>query len=172
MRAWPYRTLPLSMIALLAAACGSFSERARPAHAEAPQLHSLNENEAIALIDELLREAHWQPVPDWTVAVPPRAELEVDVRLGDSGFGIEWVSEEDRGRYGELLPYPDPAGQLRLLSGAEADPNERVLILVLDHETYRFVPHPSFGDDALDHQDVEQQLRRDLTDFIEYARSQ
>ena len=56
----------------------------------------------------------------------------------DTDFGIEWVSEEDRERYGGLLPAPDPHGQLRLLTGAGSDPQGRPLILVLDHETYRF----------------------------------
>jgi hypothetical protein len=164
---------PIAWLVLFVALAGcADAQRPRPAYASAPELRSLKESDAIALIDELLREARWQPVPSWTVEVPPYAELEVDVRLGDTSFGIEWVSEEDRERYGGLLPAPDPDGQLRLLTGAGSDPQGRPLILVLDHETYRFANQHAQVEGIHDLHDAEELLRRDLTDFIEYARSQ
>src|SRR5688572_9702194 len=101
MQRWLFR---ISLLWLCAQVGCATAERARPAHAAAPApLRSLDEGAALALIDELLREARWHPVASWRVAVPPRNELEVDVRLGDTDFGIEWVSADDRSRYGKLL---------------------------------------------------------------------
>ena len=98
----------------------------------------------------------------------PRAGLDVDVRLGDSGFGIEWVSDKDRLAYGDRLPAPDPDGQLRLLR-ADDGHGQPVLILVLDHETYRFASDARAARELGDERDVKQRLRRDLQDFIDYT---
>ena len=74
-----------------------------------PDLQSLDETRALALIDELLLEAEQEPRNErWTVELAPRAGLDVDVRLGRSGFGIEWVSDKDRLAYGDRLPHPIP----------------------------------------------------------------
>jgi hypothetical protein len=170
-----------SLVTVLLAACASGPQPAPPPPEalQTSKLRSLDEGEALALIEELLREAKLQPVAGWHVAIAKRGELEVDLRLGDSGFGIEWVSAQDRNRYGSLLPAPGPGGQLRLLSGTKDD-KPQALILVLDHESYRFPErssghtaelHRPRGDDA-QVRDVEQRLRRDLSDFLEYARSQ
>ena len=137
-------------------------------------MRSLDEGGALALIDELLREARWQPVPSWHVALPPRARARS--RRAARRHRLRRSSgsaREDRNRYGQLLPPPGPAGQLRLLTAPSATRRGRALILVLDHESIaspcarRWPPRRSH-----DRHDVEQQLRRDLTDFIEYARSQ
>ena len=168
-----YRILPLVVLVQFAALTGcTETRRVRPAYAAAPQLRSLEENDAISLIDGLLREARWHPVPSWTVEVRPRAQLEVDVRLGDTSFGIEWVSAEDRARYGALLPAPTPDVQLQLLTGAGNDAHVRPLILVLEQQSYRFASRRVQIEGIHDLHEVEAQLRRDLTDFIEYARSQ
>ena len=143
-----YRILPLVVLVQFAALTGcTETRRVRPAYAAAPQLRSLEENDAISLID-----GH--------------------VRLGDTSFGIEWVSAEDRARYGALLPAPTPDGQLQLLTGAGNDAQVRPLILVLDHQSYRFASRRVQIEGIHDLHEVEAQLRRDLTDFIEYARSQ
>jgi hypothetical protein len=174
-------TLPaLLALSFSFAGCAASATSARPETKPAPAsaLRSFGENEAVAIIDGLLRERHMRPVTGWTVTLPARTHFEVDLRLGDTDFGIEWVSAEDRTRDGDLLPAPDPSGQLRLLASA-AGAHQRALILVLDHETYRFTdaqhaalaPNLS-GAEEYDLHDAEQRLRRDLTDFVEYARSQ
>jgi hypothetical protein len=168
-----------AMAMLLACASGPQPTTPAPQPEQRAPLRSLDEPEAIALIERLLREAKLRPVAGWQVALPERAAFEVDLRLGDTGFGIEWVSAQDRTRYGELLPAPGPGGQLRLLNGAE-DARPKPLILVLDHESYRFASRDrshtaqlhAASPDGDDVRDLEQRLRRDLMDFLEYARSQ
>jgi hypothetical protein len=172
------RLLPCAAL-LLACASGPAPATFAPRPESSAPLRSLDEPEAIALIERLLREAKLRPVPGWQVALPERDAFEVDLRLGDTGFGIEWVSAQDRTRYGRLLPSPGPGGQLRLLSGAE-NARPKPLILVLDHESYRFASHDrphaaelhAANPDADQVRDLEQRLRRDLMDFLEYARSQ
>jgi hypothetical protein len=164
---------------LLACASGPRPTAPPPEALEPAKLRSLEEGQAIALLERMLHEEKLRPVPGWQVALPKRTDFEVDLRLGDTGFGIEWVSAQDRNRYGSLLPAPGPGGQLRLLSGAEGE-QKPALILVLDHESYRFVERDAAptaelrarSPDDAQVRDVEQRLRRDLTDFLEYARSQ
>ena len=175
------KLLGLILVPLLSlAGCASGAAPVRPAaKPAAPEpLRSFGERDAVAIIDGLLREAHLQPVAGWTVVLPQHKRFEVDVRLGDSDFGIEWVSADARARDGYLLPQPDPTGQLRLLTGA-AETSQRALILLLDHATYRFTETQTLaaapsesGVEEYDLHDAEQRLRRDLTDFVEYARSQ
>jgi hypothetical protein len=162
---------PLVLVASLSA-CAS-GPRPAPARARAlPELQSLDEARALRLIDELLVEAEQQPRNErWTVELEPRAGLDVDVRLGHSGFGIEWVSDQDRLAYGARLPAPDPEGQLRLLH-ADDGHGQPVLILLLDHESYRFAGDARAARELGDERDVRQRLRRDLQDFIDYTKTQ
>jgi hypothetical protein len=160
----------LSTLAALAGCAGA----ARPPRTPSAgaELQSLDEARALGLIDELLVEAEQHPTSqDWQVELPARGDLDVDVRLGQSEVGIEWVSDSDRHAYGDRLPHADPEGQLRVLR-ADDGRGQPALILVLDHEAYRFVRDPRSGGQLADEHDVEQRLRHDLLDFIEYAKSQ
>ncbi len=175
MLSWLFRVLPLLGALLLTACAGTRIPHAAAPHARAIRERSLDETRALALIDELLLEARLEPTRGWQVRLPAEhSPLPVDLRVGDSEVGVEWISERDRARYGDLLPRPDPGGQLRVL--AAADPHAghpRALVLVLDHESYRYSANARAAlDGAPDENDVEQRLRRDLKDFIDYAKTQ
>jgi hypothetical protein len=161
---------PLAGAALLFALCACASAP-RPARRDpAPvELRALPERTALSLIDRLLVEQRQLPAFGWRVHLAEQADFEVDVRLGESRFGIEWVSAGDRAAVGEALPEPDPGGQLRVVRALEA--SEPALILVLDDRSYRMArdPHASL---AQSERTLERRLRRDLHDFIAYARSQ
>ena len=60
---------------------------------------------------------------------------------------------------------------MRLLR-ADDGHGQPALILVLDHETYRFASDARKARELGDERDVKQRLRRDLQDFIDYAKSQ
>jgi hypothetical protein len=166
------RCFSLALVIFPLMACASGPRPAPAARASiAPDLQSLDETRALALIDELLLEAEQEPLSrDWKVALPPRGGLDVDLRLGHSEFGIEWVSDQDRLAYGNRLPAPDPNGQLRLLR-ADDGHGQPVLILLLDHESYRFARDAEAAREVGDERDVKQRLRRDLQDFIEYTKT-
>jgi hypothetical protein len=149
--------------------CAS-APRAEPAHAESLVLSQLTEREAISIVDRLLLEQRQQPVTGWRVRLPRRAQLDVDVRLGDSPFGVEWVSRQDRALLGSNLPEPDPSGQLRVVRGEAA--REPALILLLDDRSYRLVRGADAQGSDEDERALEDRLRQDLRDFIEYAQSQ
>jgi hypothetical protein len=163
----------LVSLSLPLAACASAATAAPAARApNVPELHSLDETRALSLIDELLLEVEQQPRNGgFRVALPRHGGLDVDVRLGDSAFGIEWVSDRDRLAYGDRLPPPDPDGQLRVLR-ADDSQGQQVLILVLDHESYRFASDARSAPEVGDEHDAEQRLRRDLLAFVEYTKSQ
>ncbi|HEX7476441.1 MAG TPA: hypothetical protein VF331_01415 [Polyangiales bacterium] len=153
--------------ALVAAGCATATPAVQ--HPSAEHLASLPESQALALIDSCLQEQKVEPEPGWAVELPRHAGgLPVDIRLGHAPVGIEWVSEQDRARYGQLLPAPDPSGQLRVLQGRDG-----AIVLLLDQATYRYEPG---GARALlasrDLDSTADRLKRDVQDFIAYVKSQ
>ena len=155
----------LGATAALCLALSACAAGPRPAPREpvrAAPLQPLPEPAALSLLDRLLLEQRQLPVEGWRVRLAERADFEVDLRLGESRFGIEWVSAGDRAIAGAVLPEPDPAGQLRVVSALEA--SEPALILVLDERSYRVAP-----DARESERGVERRLRRDVQDFIAYA---
>src|SRR5882672_6218158 len=133
------------VVALAACASGARAPGATAdAHSAQAALRSFEEPQALALIDELLVESSLEPHPGFQVDLKERRDFHVDLRVGEAPVGIEWVSEQDRARYGSLLPPPDPEGQLRVLAGGERN-GQAALILVLDHESYRFAQKSTPG---------------------------
>jgi hypothetical protein len=122
------------------------------------------------LLDRLLLEQRQQPIEGWRVRLPERADFEVDLRLGDTRFGVEWVSPADRATLGASLPEPDPSGQLRVVRGEAA--SEPALILLLDDRSYRLAQRDAAEPAGERERELEDRLRRDLHDFIDYAHSQ
>src|SRR5690348_6316189 len=119
----PLRLAPRAGALLLCwlCACASAPRAAAPERAPASAEPSeLPEPAALSLIDRLLLEQRQLPVEGWEVRLPEQRELEVDLRIGSSRFGVEWVSAGDRARDGKVLPAPDPSGQLRVVRAQDA----------------------------------------------------
>jgi hypothetical protein len=158
-----------SSLSLLA--CGPTAPRGGGGPAEAPELRTLSENRALALIAEVLAEEGVARGAAWPVQIGPETELDVDVRLSSSRFGIEWISPQDRADLGEAVPEPAPGGQLRIVPGTGEDAGAQ--ILVLDHSAYEFAnerEHVQRGVPGA--RETEGRLRRDVRDFLEYVRGQ
>jgi hypothetical protein len=156
------------MLALLGlfAACGN-----TPPVTHALDLQSLTETRAIELIREVLGEVGLGYERSWPIRIGSGQALQVDVRLTETPFGIEWISPQDRVDHGAALPDPDPDGQLRIVPGG--GPDGQAQVLVLDHRSYRYDPRRENVDrGAPGFRDVESRVRRDLRDFLEYVRGQ
>ena len=160
---------------VLFSACASGPQ---PAAEPAPrELRALSEPAALTLLDRLLLEHRQLPVEGWRVRLAERTDFEVDLRLGNSRFGIEWVSARDRALDGAALPQPDPGGQLRVVSAMAAPPRSAAavppmeasgpaLILVLDDRSYARDARESAWERE---RALEQRLRADVGDFIAYV---
>ncbi len=123
------------------------------------------------MIAELFLEMGISAGTQWRVDDGHDDPFEVDYRVADTLYGIEWVSPQDRVDYGDRIPEPDPTGQLQTLAGHNDD--EGVQILVLDHRSYRYDPdreRVQAGSTGV--REVESRLRRDVRDFIEYVRGE
>ena len=153
-------------LCVLGGACGSSSEQGRTPTTPKRALRSMPEARALELIDGWLTEAAWIGRPGWIVPLAEHADLEVDLRLGGSRFGVEWVSGADRERYGSALPAPAPAGQLRLFTSPDGSQ-----VLILDHEVYRSAREGTL-DRTLVLSDSELRLRRDVLSFLAHVASQ
>ncbi len=163
MRLPPLRLVALVPIALFA--CGGSQHGGTAATSE---LRTLPEARALGIVREALREAGASGGGTFSVEVGAEP-LEVDVALIDvPRFGIEWVSANDRlGR--DDLPPPLEDGQLRILPGTGSDASTQILLL--DEQTYRFSPdREAVQAGALGMAEAELRLRRDVTDFVTYAR--
>jgi hypothetical protein len=159
--------LCLSLLLLGLAACGGSSRDAR----EAPVIRTLTEAAAIEIITEVLQEAGIPLGSTWLVSISPETELDVDLRLGSSNFGIEWISPQDREDVGTAVPMPAEGGQLRIVPGTGDD--EAAQVLVLEHSAFEYANEreavqagvPGAGD-------AEGRLRRDVRDFLDYVQGQ
>lgn len=163
----------LSTCALLVASiagCGA-SSRSRDSTAEA-QNRTLDETRALLLIEEVLMENGVSRNHAWAVPIHHGVELEVDVRLAQSRFGIEWMSPQDRADLGEQVPGPTATGNLRIVPGF-GEGHDDIQILILEHSTYDFVnerEHVQGGRAGA--RETEERLRRDVLDFIHYVQGQ
>lgn len=164
-----YRFILIALASLLLtiAACGGPQRDSR----EAANIRTLTENRAIEIITEVLQEADVPLGSTWMVSLTSETELDVDLRLSNSNFGIEWISPQDREDVGTAVPMPAEGGQLRIVPGTGED--EAAQILVLEHSSFEYANEreavqagvPSAGD-------AEGRLRRDVRDFLDYVQGQ
>ncbi len=149
-------------------ACGGATTRRS---ATAADLRDISEARANDMIEELFAEMGIPFSTQWNVDDGASEPFEVDFRVGDTLYGVEWVSPQDRVDYGDRIPEPDPTGQLQTLAGHGDD--DGVQILVLDHVSYRYDPdRERVQAGATGVREVESRLRRDVRDFIEYVRGE
>ncbi|MCA9608581.1 MAG: hypothetical protein KC619_23420 [Myxococcales bacterium] len=170
MRSTPFSLL-LCACALLASAAGcGASSRSTSSSSEA-QNRTLDETRALLLIEEVLVENGIPRNHAWSVPIQHGVDLEVDLRLAQSRFGIEWMSPQDRADLGDAIPGPTTTGNLRIVPGYGDGHDEQ--ILVLEHSTYDFVnerEHVQGGRAGA--RETEERLRRDVLDFIHYVQGQ
>ena len=168
----PYSLLVLCVAVLLTApACGA-SSRSSSDGSSSAQDRTLSETRALMLIGDVLAEQGVSRGALWVVPVGHGQELEVDIRLASSSFGIEWMSPQDREDLGEAIPGPTDDGRLRIVPGfGEGHTDDQVLIL--EHTTYDFVnerEHVQAGRAGA--RETEERLRRDVIDFVHYVQGQ
>ncbi len=152
---------------ILLTACGGAETRRTARDAD---LQALGDSQAIQIIQETLQENGLAMGTGWEVDVGTSV-IPVDVRIGTTTYGIEWVSPQDRANHDDVFPPPDPNGQLRLMGG-EIDGTE-AQVLVLEQRMYRYDPDlDRVAAGATGAAEVEGRLRRDVLDFVEYLRGQ
>jgi hypothetical protein len=164
----------IAVVASLLCACAATQkpESTMASRSAAPR-RSIDEADAVALIHELLLEARLDAKRGWQVSLPDHHGLRVDLRVGDSLVGVEWVSANDRARYGRDLPPPDPDGQLRVLSVSDPRDPRPALVLLLDATSYEYAADEGAAlRGAPDERDVEKRLHHDLLDFLAFADAQ
>ena len=166
--------LPLTLLVVslpLAPACGP-SSRNQAGTREAANVRTLDENRGLALVSDVLAEEGIARGAPWTVPVATRREIDVDIRLAGSSYGIEWMSPQDRVDFGDVIPGPAPGGELRIVPGfGEGRTGDQILIL--EHTTYEFVNEREQVQGGLPSaRETEVRLARDVRDFIHYVRGQ
>lgn len=162
------RGLLVTSTLLFLCACGSAQ---RPRGPSADELRTIHEQRAFELIQEVLDEAGVRAEHEWQIDIGAPEPLDVDVRLGGTEFGIEWVSPQDREDYREAIPPPDPEGLLRILPGAGDDAQAQ--ILVMHERMYRYDPdreRVQRGSTGV--HEVEARVRTYVRDYLEYVRGQ
>lgn len=155
------------LLSIALAGCGAPRTRT----SEPTELLTLSEARAMEIVAEVLAEEGIARGASWTVQITPETELDVDVRLASSSFGIEWMSPQDRADLGEAIPGPAAEGRLRIVPGIGAD--ESAQVLVLEHTTYRHAnDREAVQSGAPGAGDAEGRLRRDVRDFLHHVRGQ
>jgi hypothetical protein len=156
------------VLVLALAGCGPRGGRGP---SEAPELLAVSEARALEIIGEVLREESVARGASFAIAIGPQTQLEVDVRLASSRFGIEWISPQDRADLGAAVPEPASGGQLRIVPGYGDDASAQVL--ALEHTSYRYANDREAVQSGIPGAlEAEGRLRRDVRDFLEYVRGQ
>lgn len=157
----PFRQATFLVVLSLAAACGP---SVAPRGAAEPTDQELPESRALAIIAEALSDAGVAVGSSFPMDMGEGDEFEVDLRLADRDFGVEWVSSQDRVDR-PSLPENAPNGQLRVVPGSGGDAG--IQVLMLDAASYRYD-----GDrgrvqaGATSLMDVEARVRRDVRDYL------
>ncbi|HEX5659888.1 MAG TPA: hypothetical protein VFX59_21985 [Polyangiales bacterium] len=154
------------LLLLLLVGCGSGAPV--PTQPGAPEPRLLSETQALLAMREALREAG-AIAESAAVLTLEGAPLQADVRFGEPTFAIEWAGTDDRAH--RDLPAATPDSPLRIVSAT--DGKRAIQVLVLDERAYGYEGNSLLvqrGAPSLD--DAERRVRRDVTDFVEYARDQ
>ena len=97
--------------------------------------------------------------------------MEVDVRLAQTQYAIEWVSPQDLVDVGDALPAPSDGDSLQITRG-EGDTADTQL-LVLHHSRFEFANERVYVQRGVPGAgEAEERLRRDVRDFIHYVRGE
>jgi hypothetical protein len=168
------RTLLVALPVLLVSLAGACGPPPRPSRARDSDLRTLGETRALEMIREVTQESSIACGDAWRVDVgesDPEQLFDVDLRLADSAYGVEWVTSQDRADWGRAIPQPDRGGQLRIMPGARDDRSAQILIL--DERSYRYDPDSDrVRAGSVGPREAEDRLRRDVRDFLEYVRGQ
>jgi len=160
-----------AIAALLGLAAAGCSDPPPPRYATEADLRFLGEGRATEIIAEVLGEANVQATSGWTIDIGPEHRFDVDVRAGQTKFGLEWVTAQDRVDWGDAIPQPNETGQLQTLAGQGNDADAE--ILVLDERTFRYDPDRARVErGSRGVREAEGRLRRDVSDFVEHMRAQ
>jgi hypothetical protein len=163
-------SMRIASIVLVCSIAGCGGGRSRGAE-EAPELLTLSEARALEIITGLLDEESVPIGAPWTISLSHETQLEVDVRLGGSMFGIEWMSPQDREDMGDQVPGPTGDDRLRIVPGYGTD--EGAQVLVLEHSSFEYAnEREAVQRGTAGAHDVENRLRGVLRDYLDYARGQ
>jgi len=116
-----------AIAALLGLAAAGCSDPPPPRYATEADLRFLGEGRATEIIAEVLGEANVQATSGWTIDIGPEHRFDVDVRAGQTKFGLEWVTAQDRVDWGDAIPQPNETGQLQTLAGQGNDADAEIL---------------------------------------------
>jgi hypothetical protein len=162
---------PISILTFFTFAIAGCGSGGRGSDTTPPELLTLDEGRALEIVSEVLSEAGLTESGGWSIQLATDTPLEVDVRLGSTRFGIEWLSEQDRVDLGQAVPPPAPDGQLRIAPGVGDDASAQILIL--DHAAYRYANERDVVQRGVPGaHETEGRLRRDLRDFLQYVRGE
>lgn len=165
------KTSSLSATASVFTFVGACATTAPVAEVGPSQPKVLTEEQALLVIQEALVHEGARVEPNWPLKVGEQAELTADLRVGKEAFGIEWVSDEDRMTYAAVLPQSTPQGPLRIITGVSRD-QRTAQILVLDANAYEYEANPQLVQrGAPSITEAEERVRRDVAEFLEYARA-
>lgn len=129
----------------------------------------LDERRAIEVIRSAIRAEGARPTAGRDVAISSGAVLRVDVGVEGREYGVAYITRAEAERLGSGIPPRNLKDErLRLARGG---PNGEVRIVLLYEENYAY---DDLAGDSHEQTAIacEQELARDVRDFITYARTQ
>jgi hypothetical protein len=152
---------------LLLASCGGPQTGLPP-----EPLRKLDEARAFEIMLGAFGEMNMQAERDRKLTTAASGEFEVDLAVPGKPVAIEYLDANDRNALSAALPARH-GDALRIMAANDAGGAE-VQVFIIDEADYEFDPNPeqSGGGRAPTVQEVEGRLRRDVIDFLQYARNE
>jgi hypothetical protein len=139
-----------------------------PPVAPTPVMRAIDETRTLALMREAVREAGFRVSAPREHVLAEQKKLREDVRIGDSIYGIAFVTDSEVDKLGSAIPaYRPDSDQLRLVRPvASATGESGAVVLVLYAKAYRYdVGHTHASNVTT----AENKLKRDVSDFVHHV---
>ncbi len=132
----------------------------------------LEKGKAVAIIEEMLAERGYTWDKEVPVQVAGGVEFNADFKVRDQAIAIEYLTEQDRVRMGEIPPAAE-GSRLHVLvgrtvSGTTGIPS-KVYVFFIDDRKFVYHSNPTSEVRAdVTFLEVDSRLRRDMSDFLSW----
>ena len=132
----------------------------------------LEKGKAEAIIEEMLTERGYTWDREVPVQVAGGIEFNADFRVRDQAIAIEYLTDEDRRRIGQIPPAAE-GSRLHVIVGRTVSDNgsipSRVYVFFIDDRKFVYHSNPTSEVRAdVTFLEVDSRLRRDMADFLSW----
>jgi hypothetical protein len=159
----------LLAMGLLGFACGGAQDGGLPPE----PLRKLDEARAFEIILGAFQEMDLRAEQGRPLSTQAAGNFDVDLAVPGKPVALEYLDDRDREALRAALP-SRRGDTLRIMAASDAASGTEVQVLIIEDRDYEYDPNPeqSGGGRAPTVLEIEGRLRRDVIDFLQYAKTE